>query len=387
MINAMKAVLQINPSYDEMLGMAIRELVKMDRDDEASSLGEEVARRRGGMGAFYASIGDLFDSLERPDRSRAFYKLAFNNDNRSAHAVRYINAVLSQKPPNVTEAENVLNKVQDRISKDPELLLGRAAIRKARNNMADARKDAAASMKLIPVESVPAMQNWFNSAFSLLGGPETLSTLDAMARDTTVNQDWLAFFRARLQADRKETMAKGLDEMQRLGKTTKIAPLAKLASSEYAGRLYLGNEFEKAEQAFRDIVAADPNDAETLNNLAYLLGKDLNKPNDALPFARKAVEIRPKSPETLDTLGMVLLESGKLDEAKDTLMRAISMPSAPSTQVTILMHLAETQFKMDKKDEAKATLTRAKNLMQQSRSVTEGQQKAEMERLEKVINP
>jgi hypothetical protein len=51
------------------------------------------------------------------------------------------------------------------------------------------------------------------------------------------------------------------------------------------------------------------------------------------------------------------------------------------------MHLAETQFKMDKKDEAKATLTRAKNLMQQSRSVTEGQQKAEMERLEKVINP
>jgi tetratricopeptide (TPR) repeat protein len=387
MINAMKAVLQINPSYDEMLGMAIRELVKMDRDDEASSLGEEVARRRGGMGAFYASIGDLFDSLERPDRSRAFYKLAFNNDNRSAHAVRYINAVLSQKPPNVTEAENVLNKVQDRISKDPELLLGRAAIRKARNNMADARKDAAASMKLIPVESVPAMQNWFNSAFSLLGGPETLSTLDAMARDTTVNQDWLAFFRARLQADRKETMAKGLDEMQRLGKTTKIAPLAKLASSEYAGRLYLGNEFEKAEQAFRDIVAADPNDAETLNNLAYLLGKDLNKPNDALPFARKAVEIRPKSPETLDTLGMVLLESGKLEEAKDTLMRAISMPSAPSTQVTILMHLAETQFKMDKKDEAKATLTRAKNLMQQSRSVTEGQQKAEMERLEKVINP
>jgi Flp pilus assembly protein TadD len=301
--------------------------------------------------------------------------------------VRYINAVLSQKPPNVTEAENVLNKVQDRISKDPELLLGRAAIRKARNNMADARKDAAASMKLIPVESVPAMQNWFNSAFSLLGGPETLSTLDAMARDTTVNQDWLAFFRARLQADRKETMAKGLDEMQRLGKTTKIAPLAKLASSEYAGRLYLGNEFEKAEQAFRDIVAADPNDAETLNNLAYLLGKDLNKPSDALPFARKAVEIRPKSPETLDTLGMVLLESGKLDEAKDTLMRAISMPSAPSTQVTILMHLAETQFKMDKKDEAKATLTRAKNLMQQSRSVTEGQQKAEMERLEKVINP
>lgn len=387
MINAMKAVLQINPGYEEMLGMAIRELVKMDRDDEASSLAEDVARRRGGMGAFYASIGDLFDTLERPDRARAFYKLAFNNDNRSSHAVRYIYTVLSQKPPNITEAENVLAKVQDRINKDPELLLGRAAIRKARNNTADARKDATASMKLIPVESVPAMQNWFNSAFSLLGPPEIISTLDAMTKDATVNQDWLTFFRARLQADRKETIDKALDEMLKLSKTTKIAPLGALARSEHAGRLYLSGQYDKAEQAFRDIVAANPEDAETLNNLAYLLGKELKKPNDALPFARKAVEIRPKSPETLDTLGMVLLESGKFEEAKEILLKAIAMPSAPGTQVTILMHLAEAQFKMDKKDEAKATLTRAKNLLQQTRSITEGQQKAEMERLEKLITP
>lgn len=385
MINAMKSVLQINPGYDEMLGMAVRELVKMDRDDEAASLAEDVARRRGGMGAFYASLGDLFDSLERPDRARAFYRLAFNNDNRSSHAVRYINAVLNQKPANVTEAENVLTRVQDRINKDPELLLGRAAIRKARNNLADARKDAAASMRLIPVESVPAMQNWFNSAFSLLGGPDTLGTLDAMSRDAAVNQDWLTFFRARLQSDRPETRDRGLDEMLRLAKSTKLQGLAALARSEHAGRLYLSNQFDKAEQAFRDIVAANPEDAETLNNLAYLLGKDLKKPTEALPFARKAVEIRPKSPEALDTLGMVLMESGTFDESRDVLLRALSLPSTPGTQVTILMHLAETQFRMDKKDEAKATLARAKSLMQQSRSVTEAQQKAEMERLEKLL--
>ena len=92
-------------------------------------------------------------------------------------------------------------------------------------------------------------------------------------------------------------------------------------------------------------------------------------------------------PVTVATYQILTHRKGKLDEAKDVLMRAISMPSTPGTQVTILMHLAETQFKMDKKDEAKATLSRAKNLMQQSRSVTEGQQKAEMERLEKLINP
>lgn len=388
MINAMKSVLQIRPEYDEVLGMVIRELVKMDRDDEASSLADDVARRRGGMGAFYASLGDLFDSLKRPDRARAFYKLAFTNDNRSSHAVRYINAVLSQKPPNLTEAELVLTKVQDRINKDPELLLGRAAIRKARGSMPDARRDASASMKLIPVESVPAMQNWFNSAFTLLGGPEAIGALDAMSKDPTVNQDWLTFFRSRLMADRKdnkETMEKGLEGMMKLAKESKIAPLAALARSEHAGRLYLAGDFPRAEAAMREIIAAKPDDAETLNNLAYLLGKDLKKPEDALPFARKAVEIRPKSPETLDTLGMVLMESGKHQEALDVLLRAIGMPSSPGTQVTILQHMAETQFKLEKVDEAKATLTRAKNLAETSDSLTEASQKAEMERLEQLI--
>jgi tetratricopeptide (TPR) repeat protein len=386
MINAMKGVLQIRPEYDEMLGMVVRELVKMDRDDEAASLAEDVARRRGGMGAFYASLGDLFDNLERPDRARAFYKLAFANDNRSAHAVRYINAMLNLKPPNVTEAELVLTKVQDRINKDPELLLGRAAVRKSRGNMADARRDATASMKLIPVESVPAMQNWFNSAFSLLGGPETMGTLDAMTKDPSVNQDWLTFFRARLTADRKETFDKGVEEMLKLSKSSKIAPLAALARNEHAGRLYLSGDYPRAEAAMRDIVAANPNDAETLNNLAYLLGKNLKKPAEALPFAQKAVEIRPKSPETLDTLGMVLLESGKFQESLDVLLRAIGMPSVPGTQVTILLHMSEAQFKLGKAEEAKATLTRAKNLAQQSQSMNEAAQRADMERLEKLIN-
>ncbi|MBY0112645.1 MAG: tetratricopeptide repeat protein [Phycisphaerales bacterium] len=385
MINAMKSLLQVNPNYDEMLGMAIRELVKMDRDDEAASLAESVARQRGGMGAFYASLGDLFDTLERPDRARAFYKLAFNNDNRSSHAVRYINAVLAVKPPNITEAEGVLSRVETRINKDPELLLGRAAIRKARGNMAEARKDASASMKLIPVDSVPAMQQWFNSAFSLLGGPETIGTLDAMSKDPSVNQDWLTFFRCRLQADQAATQEKGLEEMLKLSRSTKIAGLATLARNEHSGRLYLNGKFEQAEKAMRDIVAANPDDAETLNNLAYLLGKDLKKPQEALEFAKKAADLRPKSPETLDTYGMVLLQLGKLDESKDVLTRAISLPSGPSTQVTILMHIAEVQFNQGKKDEAKATLTRAKTLSQQSRSVTEAIQKAEMERLEKLI--
>lgn len=385
MINAMKSVLQIFPGYDEMLGMVVRELVKMDRDDEAASIADDVARRRGGMGAFFASLGDLFDSLGRPDRARSFYKQAFANDNRSAHAVRYINSVLAQKPPNITEAEGVLTKVQDRINKDPELLLGRAAIRKARGNMAEARRDTTASLKLIPVESVPAMQNWFNSAFSLLGGPETIGTLDAMTRDPSVNQDWLAFFRARLASDRKETFEKGMDDMTKLAKNTKIAPLAALARSEHAGRLYLAGQFDKAEAAMRDIIAKNPEDAETLNNLAYLLAKDLKRPTDALPFAQKAVELRPKSPETLDTLGLVLLESGKHQESLDVLLRAIGMPSSPATQVTILLHMTEAQFKLGKAEEAKSTLNRAKNLSQQAQSMTEAAQKADIERLEAMV--
>ncbi len=383
-INEIRAIMQVDPMQDEMLGLAVRLLVAQDRDDEAVALAEDVAKRRGAPGSLYANLGDLFDAIGRPARAISFYKSAVLADTRTEHVVRYVNALLAQKPPNVTEAESTLTKLQDRINKDPELLLARAGVRKVRNNLVEARRDIAASFKLMSPDQPAAMQQWFTTAFRAMGARDLASTLEGMTKDG-INSDWIAFFRARLQADDPTTRTAGIDEMKRVAKSTKIPGLATLASREYSGRLYIAKDFEAASKAMTEIVTADPTDAETLNNLAYMLCKDLNKPAEALPYAKKAYELRPKSPEMIDTFGVVLLANNQLGEAQLVFEKAVSIPSTPSTQVTVLLHMAELQFKQGKRDEAKATMAKARTLFEQVQSITRDIQKEDLDRIEKLI--
>lgn len=383
-VNELRAILQIDPTQDEILGLAMRMLIADDRDDEAVALAEDVAKRRGAPGVLFANIGDLLDALGRSNRALAFYRTAFNADMRTSHVVRYVNSLLAQKPPNATEAENTLKKVQERISKDPELLLARASVRRSLNQVAEARKDVGASMRLIPPDQTIALQTWFQTAFRLLGAKELAATLDLMAKDGS-NPDWIAFFRARMQADDPATRSVGIDGIRRVAETTKLDGLALLTAREYSGRLYLAGDFEKAAVAMKALIAKDPKDADTLNNLAYLLGKDLGRPAEGLPFAEQAAALKPKSPEVLDTLGLLLMLTGKYDDAQKMLDRAIAIPASPSTQVTILIHITELQIKMDKRDEAKTTLGKARSLFQQVQGLTQEQQKQDLARLEKLL--
>lgn len=383
-VNEIKAILRIDPSQDEVLGLGIRMLCADDRDDEAVSLAEDVAKRRGAPGTLYANIGDLFDMIGRRNRAVAFYRTAVSTDSRTAHIVRYVNALLAQKPPNTTEAENTLKKVQDRIAKDPELLLARAGVRQALNQVSEARKDVAASMKLLPENQAEAMQTWFQTGYRLLGPKELGVTLDAMAKEGS-NPDWIAFFRARILADNKATLQAGLDAIKQVSESTSNPGLASLSAREYSGRLYLAGDYEGAAAAMKALIAKDPTDADTLNNLAYLLGKDLHRPKDAIEYAQKAADLKPKSPEVLDTLGLLYLLTDNLPEAQKVLEHAIAISASPSTQVTILLHLCELEIKQNKRDEAKSTFGKARTLFQQVQGLTQDQQKEDLLRLEKLL--
>jgi tetratricopeptide (TPR) repeat protein len=63
---------------------------------------------------------------------------------------------------------------------------------------------------------------------------------------------------------------------------------------------------------FRKVVAADPNDAQASNNLAYLMVESGGDHDTALKLAQKAVDLNPSTPEFCDTLGWVLYRKGDL---------------------------------------------------------------------------
>ena len=87
--------------------------------------------------------------------------------------------------------------------------------------------------------------------------------------------------------------------------------------------LYEGGKYDQAAKAYEQLLTVVPDDADSLNNVAYIYAENLNRPAEALPYARRAVELRPRSADVLDTLGWVQYLAGDMNVALGTLVSAL----------------------------------------------------------------
>lgn len=92
---------------------------------------------------------------------------------------------------------------------------------------------------------------------------------------------------------------------------------------------------------FRKVLENQPDNAVALNNLAYLLSENGDQTQEALEDAQRAVELDPKNPEFVDTLGWVLFHRGVYAGAVTHLERAVSLKSTALRQY----HLAMAYYK------------------------------------------
>ncbi len=121
---------------------------------------------------------------------------------------------------------------------------------------------------------------------------------------------------------------------------------------------------EGAASAFEEVVRLRPDDPDANNNYAYVLADRLNRPADALPFAERAVALSPGNANLLDTLGMIHLRLGRLDEAEEALRASINSQPLAAAHV----HLAELLIARGDRDAARTYLQRAEELRPNSRT-------------------
>lgn len=113
----------------------------------------------------------------------------------------------------------------------------------------------------------------------------------------------------------------------------------------------------EAERYFRSALELEPEHVGVLNNLAWVLGQ-LDRP-DALPVARKAVELRPGEPELVDTLSVLLLKHHNVEEALSLVRQALrEKPGDPLLELA----LARALVAAGKPDDAKDLLAKLSKL-------------------------
>ena len=106
-----------------------------------------------------------------------------------------------------------------------------------------------------------------------------------------------------------------------------------------AGSIYeRQKKYDKAEEAFRRVIADDPKNAMALNYLGYMLADRGTRLDEALGYIRRAVALEPQNGAYLDSLGWAYYKMGNYELAEENLRRA---SERTTDDPTIHEHLAD----------------------------------------------
>jgi tetratricopeptide (TPR) repeat protein len=108
---------------------------------------------------------------------------------------------------------------------------------------------------------------------------------------------------------------------------------------------------------YRALLARAPGDEKALNNLAWTLSEDLNRPAEALPPIDEAIRRHGRRPNLLDTRGVILTRLGRPDEAIADLEAA----AAAAPDAATYFHLARACRKAGRDDRAREAARKARD--------------------------
>ena len=141
-----------------------------------------------------------------------------------------------------------------------------------------------------------------------------------------------------------------------LDRATAKLPGDSSVAFELGAALERGKHYEDAERMFRRVVADDPNHAQALNYLGYLLADRGERLQESVGFIKRALEIDPDNPAYLDSLGWAYFKLNQLALAEPQLRKAATNLA---TNSVIQDHFGDTLFKLGRYDEAVEAWQRA----------------------------
>jgi len=124
-----------------------------------------------------------------------------------------------------------------------------------------------------------------------------------------------------------------------------------------AGLKLSKSDYRQAEAEYRKILAQNPEDANALNNLAFVLG-ETGQVESALGEIGKALKVAPENTSILDTAGTLYLKAGRPLEAVSVLRKATALESR---NMNYREHYARALIAAGREAEARSVLSELLN--------------------------
>jgi Flp pilus assembly protein TadD len=109
------------------------------------------------------------------------------------------------------------------------------------------------------------------------------------------------------------------------------------------------NRIDLLERDLRQILKADPENAQALNALGYTLADRTSRHQEAYGYIQRALAQHPEDPAINDSMGWVLFRLGRHAEAEQYLKKAYEAMK----DAEVSAHLGELYWVMGRKEEAR----------------------------------
>ncbi len=162
-----------------------------------------------------------------------------------------------------------------------------------------------------------------------------------------------------LKAEARQSRGDKAGAIVALETATDSEPRLTAAHLMLAGLYEEVNDYDRAIERYRRVLAVAPREPASLNNLAYALAVHKNAPAEALPIAQQAYEASGRSASSADTLGWIFYLLGKHEEAEKLLDEGAAR--APGN-AEIQLHVAHNLAALGRGDAARAALAKSLQL-------------------------
>lgn len=387
-IDDLRKVLDLNPNFTAAHRMLAQIHLRHDSFDQAVKEYESVLLQnpndistRVELLQMYINVNDLLaaktllsDAANRfPSESRwpkMQADLAIREKNHR-QAAKYLLYAFDLEPDDRILAAMGLEMVQagaagqaiSKIEENPQMLannvqlravLGRAKYKLGRNAEGKAEFQQA-------LRQAPTLNDVINVVDQLVMAEGLIGTRTMLEQFNGAKSDiWL-----QIAIARTEVGASKYEEA--VNRLNRIKPqITDKEKTEFTGLLSLAlhncGKFEDAAKVYQQVLAENPKSFAALNNLAYLLATNLDRPSEALTYAQQAAAMAPNDPQVLDTLGWTQFLAGDVKNAQETLRRSVRIKAFTANTY----HLAEVMLKDGQTRYATELLDMARQFAQQN---------------------
>lgn len=361
-LDDLRQAVRLNSDLDGARDILLRGLVQMGRAADAAAVAKEAADQRPGDLSIQIHFGDFFWSFGLISEASTFYQRAWEISKNNHVAQRYALALLRLPQPDLRLADQVLMDPALTVTEVPELLMTRAMLRQRQGRAGQARQDAIAACRLV-MDNPQTLGFLMERLVEVFQNPVAVTDFARQLDMSTLPDQWANFLRARFQLMDPNAAASALEQIRVVSETSQDMTLKLLAIRLLASNLIQQKKYAEAVEVGKRGLEIDPENFELNNNIAYLLATELDRVEEALPYAERAAKGSPQNAVVLDTLGLVLYKLGRLEEAAELFNRALTLTAPPEAHISAALHLALVQVKQQDRQPAQMSFDTAVALL------------------------